>query len=170
MRIADPSNHWATPRDLIAWLETIHGPFARQTDGWLFDPCPLANGMALFDGLKIDWRPNTFVNPPYSPQGKKAFVYKALEQAERGNTSVFLLPVSTSTELYHKIIKVRGEVTFLYGRPKYEGINSKGIWVNPNTADIRPEAREALELLGDRPSKASPGAHDAMTVVFRSFP
>ena len=64
---------------------------------------------------------------------------------KKGKTSVFLLPVSTSTELFHKTILPNAtEVRFLYRRVKFIGINTKGEKVENTT-----------------------GQHDSMIVVFK---
>lgn len=44
---------------------------------------------------------------------------------------VLLLPVSTSTKLFHHVIKPNAkEIRFVEGRIKFEGINTKGEFVN----------------------------------------
>lgn len=68
-----------------------------------------------------------FINPPYSRSLKEAFVKKAIQQAKLGKVCVMLLPVSTSTVLFHDFIKPNAkEIRFVRGRISFEGYNSKG--------------------------------------------
>lgn len=86
-----------------------------------------------------------FVNPPYSRQLKEAFVRKAVEESEKGKLCVCLLPVSTSTKLFHDVINPNAkEIRFLKGRVKFLGFNTKGEFVE---------------------TKA--GMHDSMVVIFK---
>ncbi len=112
------SDDWATPKYLY---DELNNEF-----GFTFDPCPLG-GEAEFDGLNIEWGDKNFVNPPYSRKLKDAFVKKAVEQAKKGKLCVLLLPVSTSTVLFHDVILPNArDIRFLRGRVKFEGINTKG--------------------------------------------
>ena len=71
-----------------------------------------------------------YVNPPYSRQLKEAFVLKAIEESHKGKTSVMLLPVSTSTRLFHEYIQPNAkEIRFIKGRIKFLGTNTKGEYV-----------------------------------------
>lgn len=107
-----------------------------------FDPCPIN---PTFDGLKIDWKERNFINPPYSRKLKEAFIIKAFEESRKGNLCVLLLPVSTSTKIFHKVIKpFAKEIRFVEGRIKFEGINTKGEFV-----------------------KTKCGMHDSMIVIFK---
>ena len=99
-----------------------------------FDPCPYNEGEIINDGLKIEWGKSNFVNPPYSQKLKEAFVMKALEERKKGSLSVLLLPVSTSTKLFHDVIlNCAKEIRYIRGRVKFEGINTKGEFVNDKT-------------------------------------
>ena len=69
------SDNWATPKDLY---EELNNEFSFD-----FDPCPINHDLSLWDGLKIDWKKNNFVNPPYSRSLKEAFVKKAIEESKR---------------------------------------------------------------------------------------
>ena len=79
-----------------------------------FDPCPYNEGEIINDGLKIDWGKSNFVNPPYSQKLKEQFIIKGIEEMKKGNTSVFLIPVSTSTKLFHDYIKPSLFFIFFY--------------------------------------------------------
>jgi hypothetical protein len=114
-------NNWKTPKDLYDALDAeFH---------FDFDPCPYKHDLMLWDGLSVEWGGVNFVNPPYSRKEKEAFVRKALVEKAKGRTSVLLLPVSTSTALFHDVIQPHCEIRFLRGRPKFEGENTKGEFV-----------------------------------------
>lgn len=115
-RNLDHSDNWATPKELY---EALNAEF-----NFDYDPCPLH---AEFDGLQKEWGNSNFVNPPYSRQLKEAFVMKAIEETAKGKKCVLLLPVSTSTKLFHDYIQPNAkEIRFLRGRVKFQGINTKG--------------------------------------------
>ena len=113
------SDNWQTPKELYEKLNEKYN--------FDFDPCPLHSEI---DGLTIEWGKMNFVNPPYSRQLKEAFVKKAIEEKNKGNSSVLLLPVSTSTKLFHDFILPNAtKIEFLKGRVKFLGINTKGEYV-----------------------------------------
>ena len=124
---------WATPKALYDELD--------REFHFDFDPCPLK---ATFDGLQIEWGRGNFVNPPYSRKLKEAFIIKASEERKKGKLSVLLLPVSTSTWVFHEYIYGKAEIRFLRGRVKFAGVNSNGEYVENKC-----------------------GQHDSMIVVFR---
>ena len=118
-RNLEHSDNWATPKELY---DKLNAEFKFD-----FDPCPLHSD---FDGLVIEWGKSNYINPPYSRQLKEAFVIKAIEQAKKGKTCVMLLPVSTSTRLFHRYILPNArEIRFLEGRVRFLGINTKGEYV-----------------------------------------
>lgn len=135
MKNRNINNHdnWATPKDLYAELDAEFN--------FDFDPCPL---FAEFDGLTTEWGDRNFVNPPYSRKLKDAFVKKAIEETNKHKLCVCLLPVSTSTILFHDFIKPNAkEIRFLRGRVKFIGTNTFGEKVSNKV-----------------------GMHDSMIVVF----
>lgn len=72
---------------------------------------------------------SNFINPPYSRELKEKFVIKAVEEAKKGKICVLLLPVSTSTKLFHEIILPNAEeITFVKGRLKFEQKDENGIF------------------------------------------
>ena len=113
------SDNWATPKELY---DKLNAEFKFD-----FDPCPLNS---TFDGLVIEWGKSNYINPPYSRQLKEAFVIKAIEESKKGKICVMLLPVSTSTKLFHKhILPNAKDIRFLEGRVRFLGINTKGEYV-----------------------------------------
>jgi phage N-6-adenine-methyltransferase len=98
-------DNWATPKEVYNQLDAeFH---------FDFDPCPLFSEQ---DGLLIKWGKSNFVNPPYSRKLKEGFIRKAFEESKKGNLCVMLLPVSTSTKIFHEIIYPNAEIRFWKGR------------------------------------------------------
>jgi hypothetical protein len=114
---------WETPADFLKELKDEFGE--------MWDPCPLEpHG----DSLVLPWKKKNFINPPYSLKLKRLFVEKACEEAKEGKLCVCLLPVSTSTKLFHDVIKPNAkEIRFINGRIKFWGYNTKGIYVTNNS-------------------------------------
>jgi len=113
------SDNWATPQGL----------YDKLNDEFLFDfdPCPL---QSPFDGLAVSWGTSNFVNPPYERKLKEAFVLKAIEESKKGKLCVLLLPVSTSSQLFHRhILPNAKEIRFMEGRIRFSGTNTKGEYV-----------------------------------------
>lgn len=136
MKNRNYQNHdnWQTPPEILKELEKEFGFID-------FDPCPLN---ASFDGLESEWGHKNFVNPPYSRDLKEAFIRKAYEESKKGKLCIMLLPVSTSTKIFHETIYRYGEIRFLKGRLKFRGYNTKGEFV-----------------------ENKPGQMDSMIVIFR---
>jgi len=138
-RNMDSGDNWETPLELYRKLDDeFH---------FDFDPCPINYGEITpdKDGLLIDWGTCNFVNPPYSRTLKEAFVERAVAMQKLGKTSVCLLPVSTSTKLFHDIIQPNAtEIRFLRGRVKFIGVNTAGVKVSNKC-----------------------GMHDSMVVIFK---
>ena len=123
-RNLEHSDNWATPKEFYNKLD--------QEFNFDFDPCPLCLGEITpeNDGLLIEWGLSNFVNPPYSRALKEKFVIKAIEESKKGKLCVMLLPVSTSTKLFHDhILPNQKEIRFIKGRIKFLGINTKGEYV-----------------------------------------
>ena len=93
-----------------------------------FDPCPWRHDLTLWDGLKDGWGSVNFINPPYSLKLKTAFVQKAYRTSSVAK-NVLLLPVSTSTKLFHLYL-IDAKITFVKGRLRFIGVNAKGQRVN----------------------------------------
>jgi len=124
---------WKTPDWLLNNIKEEFGEF--------FDPCPINPDI---DGLSIEWSDVNYINPPYNRREKELFINKAFEESKKGKVCIMLLPVSTSTKIFHDIIYPNAEIRFLRGRVNFEGINSNG------------------ELVKDKC-----GQHDSMIVIFK---
>lgn len=133
-RNLDHRDDWQTPTELYEkWNREFN---------FNFDPCPIN---PKFDGLSIDWKERNYINPPYSRKLKEAFIRKALEESKKGKLCVLLLPVSTSTKIFHEIIYPNAEIRFIKGRIKFKGINTFGQEVSNKC-----------------------GMHDSMLVIFKN--
>ena len=135
-RNIDHSNDWATPKE---FYDKLNDEF-----NFNFDPCPL---QSKFDGLEIEWKERNFINPPYSRKLKEEFIRKAFEESQKGKLCVMLLPVSTSTIIFHEVIYPNAEIRFIRRRIKFIGTNTFGEKVTNNC-----------------------GMHDSMIVIFRPSP
>ena len=138
MKNRNLNNHdnWATPKE---FYEELNKEF-----NFDFDPCPLNSS---FDGLSIEWGQRNFINPPYSRKLKEEFVKKAIQESKKGKLCVLLLPVSTSTILFHEyILPNKKEIRFIKGRLKFKGVNTKGEYVTDKT-----------------------GMHDSMLVILKQY-
>ena len=70
-----------------------------------------------------------YINPPNNRKDKELFIRKAVEEYKKGKTCILLLPVSTSTKIFHELIYKKAEIRFIKGRIKFKGINTKGEYV-----------------------------------------
>ncbi len=146
MKIRNPKHNddWKTPQ---SFYDALNAEFQFQ-----FDPCPYRHSME-WDGLTIDWSGRNFVNPPYSRKLKEAFVRKAIEESKKGKLCVVLLPVYTSTALFHDWIKPYAtEIRFVRARVLFEGFNMRGEHVDANTGS-RPQHDSMLVIFDGRESK-----------------
>ncbi len=116
-----------------------------------FDPCPYNEGEIINDGLKIEWGKSNYVNPPYSRKLKEDFIKKGIQEMKKGKLSVFLIPVSTSTKLFHDYIKPNAtSIEFVRGRIKFGKIDNNGNFYYPTNKE----------------GKVQSGTKDSMVVVF----
>lgn len=130
------SDNWKTPPELYSRLN--------DEFDFDFDPCPYSEGEPIFNGLEVDWGDRNYINPPYSRKLKEAFIVKGINEAKKGKLCVFLLPVSTSTQIFHEfILPENPEIRFLKGRVAFHGYNTKGEYSTKNK-----------------------GMHDSMLVIF----
>jgi len=119
-RNLDHSDNWATPIKLYNALD----------DEFLFnfDPCPFnVNEITPeTDGLLKDWGYCNFINPPYSQKLKEAFILKAIAESQKGKICVMLIPVSTSTKIFHEhILPNAKEIRYLKRASKVSKIRRR---------------------------------------------
>ena len=115
-RFDKKNDNIATPKELY---ERLDAEFHFD-----HDPCPL-NPEGLLrstDGFG-DWGKSNFVNPPYSK--KEPWIRKAIEEQRKGNLTVMLLPVDTSTSWFHDLVQPNAEIRFLRGRLHFTGRPAK---------------------------------------------
>lgn len=137
-------DNYATPPELYNELN--------ERFNFDFDPCPYNEGEILVDGLTIDWGKMNFVNPPYSGKLKEQFIIKAIEEMKKGNSSLFLIPVSTSTKVFHNyIIPYADNIEFVKGRIKFGKRDKDGNFYLPLNKE----------------GKTQSGTKDTMLVFFK---
>ena len=135
-RNIEHKDDWATPPEFYSDLDNEFG--------FNFDPCPYQHDTTKWNGLNIEWKERNFINPPYSRMLKESFIKKAVEEYKKGKLCVMLLPVSTSTVIFHDyILPNKTEIRFVRGRIKFCGINTFGEYVSNKC-----------------------GMHDSMIVIF----
>ena len=81
-----------------------------------FDPCPL-NDNPNIDGLKLDWKDKTYVNPPYSKP--LPWVLKAVEENKKGKLIVMLLRMDTSTRWFKELQEAGAKFLWINGRLRF---------------------------------------------------
>ena len=109
---------WETPKVM---LDYIKKKYFNGKD--FFDPCPINH---KFNGLVCAWKDRNYINPPYNRKDKELFIRRAHLESLVGQHCVMLLPVSTSTKIFHEVILPNASIEFLKGRVKFIGINTKG--------------------------------------------
>ena len=87
--------YWLTPPDLYRKLN--------DEFGFDFDPCPYPRPEG-FNSLEAEWGQMNYCNPPFrktdgNVHGPTAFVRKAIEQQEKGKSTVLLLPAQSYINL-----------------------------------------------------------------------
>lgn len=141
-------DNYATPPDFYNKLN--------ERFNFDFDPCPYDEGDITVDGLAIDWGERNYINPPYSDLKasgylKSSFVKKAIQESKKGKLCVMLLPVSTSTKLFHDYILPNAtNIEFIKGRLKFGKLDHDGKWYLPLNKD----------------GKSQTGTKDSMIVIF----
>jgi len=127
---------WVTPEWLLWYIKEKY-----FDNNIVFDPCPINS---KFDGIENEWGKRNFVNPPYNRKDKEEFIEKAFVEWNKGKDVVMLLPVSTSTKIFHTLILPFADIEFLYGRVNFSGYNTNGDYVTEKV-----------------------GQHDSMLVVYK---
>lgn len=125
---------WATPQYLFNWLNSIY-----DFDVDLCASSENAKTKCFFsaedDGLSQAWSDEVgvgFCNPPYSDI--KPWIVKAMDEANKGFTTVMLIPTPNGESHYHEIFVHATSITFITGRiafynphlKKYVSGNTRG--------------------------------------------
>jgi len=107
----------------------------RSTPKWLFslfedwfDPCPL-NPNPTIDGLLIDWKDKTFVNPPYSNPLK--WVEKAIEENSKGKKIALLLRLDYTTKYFKALIDHGCHILYCSERLAFDSPSSDITYKSP---------------------------------------
>jgi len=109
--------YWLTPPEIYKKLN--------EEFSFDFDPCPYPKSED-WDALSMEWGKMNFVNPPFRPndgngKGPTAFVRKAIEEKEKGNSSVILIP----TQSYVNLLLEAGAELRSMGRIKWLEVNTR---------------------------------------------
>ena len=89
------SKYWLTPPEIYNALDAEFN--------FDFDPCPHPRG-ENYNSLELPWGRMNYCNPPFrktdgNTHGPTAFVRKAIEEKQKGNSTVLLLPVQSYVNL-----------------------------------------------------------------------
>lgn len=134
-------DNYATPPDFYTELN--------RRFNFDFDPCPYNEG-EIEDGLVKEWGNSNFINPPYSQKLKEAFVKKAIEEFKKGKLCVMLLPVSTSTALFHDyILPNASKIEFVRGRIKFGKRDKNGdfYYVRNKQGNIQSGTKDSMIVI-----------------------
>lgn len=118
----DSSDEFGTPAE-------FHRPLADAVGGFDLDPASGAENQPLAstrytkedDGLAQEWFGTVWLNPPFSE--KTRWVRKTRAEVAEGNveTAVVLLPVDTSTKLFHNHVTESAAICFVKSRLSFDG-------------------------------------------------
>ena len=112
-----------TPKNILASIRKEFGPF--------FDPAPFRKKFdpkKHTDGLKIDWKPVTFVNPPYSRV--EPWVQKAHAEWRKGNTVIMFIKLENIGTAYAKKYIRGAELRILSEKLSFPGYSGKARFNN----------------------------------------
>jgi len=126
----ETSDEYATP-------PSIWRPISRALEGFDLDPASGAESTPIAetrytkddDGLSQQCFGSVWVNPPFGDKsgtgecGREKWLRKARQESNRDGVDqiVFLLPVDTSTNWFHKHVVEAETICFLSRRPQFEG-------------------------------------------------
>lgn len=86
-----PNDCWHTPPEVWQSIHDFFGEFP------VFDPCPSNPDE---DGLEIEWDKNTYINPPYSEEAKRAFINKGEREFKLGHRFLWMFNYANSKDLW----------------------------------------------------------------------
>jgi site-specific DNA-methyltransferase (adenine-specific) len=139
-----PRQDWETPHWLFEQLDkefhfTLDGAANAENSKceWYIDE--------ITDALSVSWKDNVvFLNPPYG-RGRmlESWLRKGYEEAQKGATSVWILPASTDTYWWHDYVMTAAEIRFIHGRLHFSGAKKSG-WMANVVAIFRPGQDKAF--------------------------
>lgn len=100
-------HYWKTPPDLMKKLQNRFN--------FDFDPCPHPRPRG-FDGLEGEWGIRNWVNPPFTG-GVTKWIYKAIEEQQKGKMSVIILPFYQVRAIVK--LEMAGAIIEYVGRPQW---------------------------------------------------
>lgn len=134
--------NWRTPPFVFNYYNKIHNftlDAAADHDNHLCDSYWTEED----DCLVQDWHKKTFLNPPYS--NISPFVYKAIEEAKKGNTTVMLIPSDTGVKYFSDLYDNCERIDFIVGRLAFiSSLTGKPVAGNNKASMIVTFSREGL--------------------------
>lgn len=139
MSLIQEKRYWLTPPELYSKLD--------QEFHFDFDPCKYPK---TWDGLKINWMNMNYVNPPFrSKDGSPtAFVRKAIQEQQKGNSSFLTLP----TQSYVNLLLEAGAELRSLGRVKWLEVETKEPMKGPSSITgffLKGKSQSHSNVMGD---------------------
>lgn len=122
------ANNYILPPDFLDIFLSVKGWQAKER----FKEAQLIGKTCIgFDALlpAMDWGNDWFCNPPFSDRLRKAFITKAKEQQQEGNSGVMILPYVPATGWFDEYLSTGVIVYEPNGRYNYvdqNGVEQKG--------------------------------------------
>lgn len=122
------TRYWLTPKGIYQKLN--------EEFSFDFDPCPCPKP-ENFDSLNMDWGNINYVNPPFRKNdgggyGPTAWVRKAIEQQQKGKSSVLLIP----TQSYVNLLLEAGAELRSMGRVRWEEVDTGKPCTSPSPTTL----------------------------------
>ena len=121
--------YWITPPEIY---QDLHSEF-----NFNFDPCPYPRP-ENFNGVDMPWGTSNFVNPPFRKSdgafgaGPTAFIRKAIEERQRGKTSVIII----NTMSFINLLLEAGAECRSMGRVRWLDCRSGEPWSHPSNTTV----------------------------------
>ncbi len=123
--MSDRKRFWLTPPEMYRALnDEFH---------FNYDPCPYPRPED-FNGVAVPWGTSNYVNPPFRKSdgafgaGPTAFVRKAIEEREKGNSSVIVIPTMSFINM---LLEAEAECRSM-GRVPWLECESGASWGSPS--------------------------------------
>lgn len=118
---------WETPQWLFEWCSVVWGPFDLDVAASVANRKVERYLTECDDGLMSDWAQHNWCNPPFSHAA--AFTERAALMAQRGYSSLLVLPAATGSMWFHRNVFMEAtELVFLCGRVAFlaDGVPMQG--------------------------------------------